>query len=70
MRSALRGEGVELQIFGREAPENGAEGAVLENFSDFSEKLFLRNAIKLKISIYGVKFFLFSFRKNCFLKLQ
>ena len=30
------GGGLELQVFGREAPENGAEGAVLENFSDFS----------------------------------
>ena len=32
----LASGGLELQVFGREAPENGAEGAVLENFSDFS----------------------------------
>ena len=38
--------GLELEGFGREAPENDAEGAVLENSSDFSEKLFLKSAIK------------------------
>ena len=36
------------QDFGREAPKFGAEGAVLENLSDFSGKLFLKNAIKSK----------------------
>ena len=30
------------KIFGREAPKNGAEGAVLENFRDFSENCFLK----------------------------
>ena len=30
------------KIFGREAPENGAEGAVLENFRDFSENCHLK----------------------------
>ena len=29
-----------------QVPKNGAEGAVLENFNAFSEKLFLKNAIK------------------------
>ena len=38
--------GLELQVFECEAPENGAEGAVLENFYDFSKKLSLKNAIK------------------------
>ena len=41
-----RGGGCGCKVFGREAPENGAEGAVLENFSDFSENLFLKNEIK------------------------
>ena len=36
------------QDFGREAPKFGAEGAVLENFSDFSEKFFPKNATKGK----------------------
>ena len=40
--------GVRLQVFQREAPENGADGAVLEFFFDFSEKLSLKNAIKIK----------------------
>ena len=35
-----------LQHFQREAPENSAEGAVLENFGDFSKKLSFKNAIK------------------------
>ena len=30
--------GVGCKIFGREAPENGAEGAVLENFGVFGLK--------------------------------
>ena len=30
------------------SPKNGAEAAVLENFSDFMEKLFLKNEIKSK----------------------
>ena len=38
--------GGRLQDFWREALENGAEGAVLENFCDFSKKLSLKNAIK------------------------
>ena len=42
--------GLDSKMFGREAPENGAEGAVLENFRDFSEKLFLKNEIKSKNS--------------------
>ena len=29
--------GLGCKVFGREAPENGAEGAVLESFSDFSK---------------------------------
>ena len=46
--------GVRLQDFRREAPENGAEGAVLENFFDFSEKLSLKNAIKIKnLGVWG-----------------
>ena len=40
--------GVRFQDFRFEAPENGAEGAVLEIFFDFSEKLSLKNAIKIK----------------------
>ena len=34
------------KILGGEHPKFGAEGAVLENFSDFSGKLLLKNAIK------------------------
>ena len=30
------------KIFGHEAPQNGAEGAVFENFRDFSENCFLK----------------------------
>ena len=42
------------KIFGREAPENGAEGAVLENFCDFSKKLSLKNAIKSEnLGVWG-----------------
>ena len=73
------------KIFGREAPENGAEGAVLENFSDFSENLFLKNEIKSKnLGVWGRKNFPESdfgkycrkvfrkvfFRQNYSLKLQ
>ena len=36
------------QDFGREAPKFRAEGAILENFSDFSKKIFPKNAIKSK----------------------
>ena len=36
------------QDFGREASKFGAEGAFLENFSDFLERLFLKNAINSK----------------------
>ena len=54
---ALKEKGVELQVFEREAPENGAEGAVLENFKILSAESgeialnclkWLRNAIKRK----------------------
>ena len=49
----LRG-GVRLQDFRREAPEIGAEGAVLENFCDFSKKLSLKNAIKSEnLGVWG-----------------
>ena len=44
--SILARRGSYCRIFGREMPENGAEGAVLENFCDFSKKLSLKNAIK------------------------
>ena len=37
------------KISGTECPKFGAEGALLEHFSNFSEKLFLKNAIKSKI---------------------
>ena len=50
----LASGGLDVQVFGHDAPENGAEGAVLENFSDFEcgkrgnwLKL-LRTAIKRK----------------------
>ena len=46
-----------MHVFGCEAPENAIEGTVLENLSDFSAKFFLRNAMKVKIKIYGVKVF-------------
>ena len=39
-------QGGRLQDFRRKAPENGAEGAVIEIFIDFSEKLSLKNAKK------------------------
>ena len=46
--------GVRLQDFRREAPEIGAEGAVLENFWRFFEKLLLRNAIKSEnLGVWG-----------------
>ena len=49
-----RGGGFRLQDFRREAPENGAEGAVLENFCDFSKKLSLKNAIKSEnLGVWG-----------------
>ena len=38
--------GISLQDFRREAPEIGAEGAILENVCNFLEILFLKNAIK------------------------
>ena len=42
------------QDFGRKMPEFGAKGAVLENFSNFLEKLFLKNAIKSKnLDVWG-----------------
>ena len=44
-------------MFGHEAPENGSEGAVLENFCVFSGKLFLKNEIKVKIGLCGVRIF-------------
>ena len=33
------GWGFRCKIFGREAPKNGAENAVLQNFGDFSKKI-------------------------------
>ena len=46
--------GGRLQDFRREAPENGAEGAVLENFCDFSKKLSLKNAINSEnLGVWG-----------------
>ena len=53
-------QGAQLQDFRHELPEKGAEGSVLENFCDFSKKLFLKNAIKSKIWVYEVRKF---FRK-------
>ena len=44
---SLRG-GVRLQDFRHEAPENGAEFAVLEFFFDFSKKLLLKSTAKSK----------------------
>ena len=35
----------------------GGKGAVLENFSDLSENLFLKNEIKSKNLVYGVENF-------------
>ena len=50
----LASGGVRLQDFRREAPEIGAEGAVLENFCDFSKKLSLKNAIKSEnLGVWG-----------------
>ena len=47
----------------------GAKGAVLENFSDFSENLFLKNEIKSKNLVYGVEnFFRVFFSKKLLLK--
>ena len=43
-----------MQDFRREAPENGAEGVVLEYFCDFSENLFLKNEIKCEnLGVWG-----------------
>ena len=73
------------KIFGRETPEYCAEGAILENFTDFSENLFLKNEIKRKnLGVWGQKNFPESdfgkycrkvfrkvfFRQNYVLKLQ
>ena len=50
----LASGGVRLQDFRREAPEIGAEGAVLENFCDFSEKLLLKNEGKSEnLGVWG-----------------
>ena len=38
--------GVGDKILGAKRPKFGVEGAFLVNFSDFSEKLYLKNAIK------------------------
>ena len=47
-------QGGRLQDFRREAPENGAESAVLENFTDFSENLFIKNEIKSEnLGVWG-----------------
>ena len=55
--SASKG-GVDCKICWREAPESYDKSAVLENFSDFSENLFLRNEIKSKtLDILGKDFF-------------
>ena len=40
--------GVPLQDLRQEAPENGAKGAVLNNFGDISEKFVLKDQIKSK----------------------
>ena len=40
--------GLSCKVLGREAPENGAESAMLESFSDFLVKLLLKNSIKSK----------------------
>ena len=51
-------------VFGREAPENGAESAVLENFSDFSENIVARKCNKKqKVWVVGFKIFLCFFEK-------
>ena len=39
------GVGVDSKIFGHKEPENSAEGAILESFCIFPEKLFLKNRI-------------------------
>ena len=55
--------------FGREAPKFGAEGAVLESFSEFSEKLCLKNAVEsTNCGIMGLEKFLFFFSKKLLLK--
>ena len=52
------------KILGAKRPNFGAEGAVLENFSDILEKLFLKNVIKLKKILYWVyKNFRYFFEK-------
>ena len=62
-----RGKG--CKVFGLERHENGAEGADLENFSDFSEKLLLANAIKSKnLGIYGYEIFSCFFFEKFFFK--
>ena len=54
----LASEGVEEQIFRREAPESGAEGAVLENSIDFQENCFFIKRNKSKnLDIFGLNFF-------------
>ena len=61
---ASEGEGYDCKIVGRETPENGTEATVLE-FFNFSEKSFLKSAIKSKNLVYmGLeKFFGNSFRR-------
>ena len=39
---------VNCKVFGRETPQQVAEGASLDNFGDFSQKLCLKNATKSK----------------------
>ena len=52
------------KILGVKRSKFDAEGAILENFSDFSEKLFLENALKSKNSVIsGFEKFFVLFRK-------
>ena len=46
--------GSDSKLFVLEVSKNSSEGAVLENFRDFSEKLFLKNImISESLSIWG-----------------
>ena len=52
---------VNCKVFGRETPQQVAEGASLDNFGDFSQKLCLKMQQKAKIWIYKVKSFSLKF---------
>ena len=73
-RISARGEGFELQGFGREAPETlrpARKAPVYNIFGIFEKKMFLKNRIKSNfLGVWGQKIFFNFFEKIFFLKMQ